>query len=179
MAEDRLPPLRSASIISISADTGNPRWRAISRRPLQNASSRLTLVLWRATATERLTIADLMACPPASSLAPANRSLLRPARRQALLQLRIRDPEFRDRLGDRGLLVPCVDAPDIFGRRACDAAHDPRDVFRRLRTSGLSRTDQFEPNSKKMLWNRASMKQRYLDYVPVLFLLLIQWRRFA
>src|SRR5262249_8114805 len=40
------------------------RSRTISFSPFQNASSRLTLVLWPATTTERLTIVDFIKIPP-------------------------------------------------------------------------------------------------------------------
>jgi hypothetical protein len=40
------------------------RWRPISFRPSQNASSRLTLVLWPATTIERLSTGDFIGAPP-------------------------------------------------------------------------------------------------------------------
>src|SRR6266511_4088771 len=65
MADDRLPCRRSESIASTSSDNVMFRSRAISFNPFQNASSRLTLVLWSATTTERLTTRDFMTPPPA------------------------------------------------------------------------------------------------------------------
>src|SRR5262249_54060794 len=61
MADDRLPS-RPASIAPVRSDSVMRRCSAISRKLVQNASSRLTLVLWPATTSERLTIRDLMTC---------------------------------------------------------------------------------------------------------------------
>src|SRR6516164_10188189 len=60
MADDRFPWRRSESIAATMSD--KVRWRppAISFSPAQNASSRLTLVLWPATTIERLTTGDFM-----------------------------------------------------------------------------------------------------------------------
>src|SRR5262245_57379926 len=60
MADDRLPCSRSASIAPTNSDKVISRWSATCLRAFQNASSRLTLVLWPAMTTERLVI-DLMA----------------------------------------------------------------------------------------------------------------------
>src|SRR5712691_1013257 len=68
MADDRLLCCRSLSIAMTRRDKVWSRSAAISRSPFQNASSRLTLVLWPAMTIERLTIedftGDFMACPP-------------------------------------------------------------------------------------------------------------------
>ena len=45
IAEDRLPTCRPLSIFAIKFDTEHPCARAISRKPDQNVSSRLTLLL--------------------------------------------------------------------------------------------------------------------------------------
>jgi hypothetical protein len=63
IAEDRLPRSRVLSISVTIFDTGTPSVRAIFFRLLQNASSRLTLVLCPSIMMERLTIADFMMCP--------------------------------------------------------------------------------------------------------------------
>jgi hypothetical protein len=63
MADDKLPWRRSESIEAIRPDRVDCRAIAISLRLFQNGSSRLTLVLWPATMTERLTIADFIARP--------------------------------------------------------------------------------------------------------------------
>src|SRR5262245_33574559 len=54
MADDRLPRCRWESTVATKSD--NVMWRSppISFRLFQNASSRLTLVLWPATTTDRL-----------------------------------------------------------------------------------------------------------------------------
>src|SRR6516165_1843079 len=67
MADDRLPCQRSESIAPTSSDRVVFRPRAISFNPSQNASSRVTLVLWPATMIERLTTSDFMKTPPQSS----------------------------------------------------------------------------------------------------------------
>jgi hypothetical protein len=54
MADDRLPWARPESMIVANSDTVRPRACAISLSPPQNASSRLTLVLWLEIAIERL-----------------------------------------------------------------------------------------------------------------------------
>src|SRR5262249_54310548 len=64
MAEDRLPSVRSELITSASSDNVMCRPSAISRNVVQNAPSRLTLVLRPATMTERLTIEDFIARGP-------------------------------------------------------------------------------------------------------------------
>src|SRR5437764_11806369 len=61
MAEERLPCRRSASIEATSSDSVTLRVPAISLRQVQNASSRLTLVLCPAMTIERLTTGDFMA----------------------------------------------------------------------------------------------------------------------
>src|SRR5262245_36602985 len=60
MADDRLPCCRWESIAATKSD--NVMWRSppISFRLLQNASSRLTLVLWPPTTTERLVTRDFI-----------------------------------------------------------------------------------------------------------------------
>src|SRR5215470_7719684 len=60
MADDRLPCCRWESIAATKSD--NVVWRSppISFRLFQNASSRLTLVLWPATTTERLVTRDFI-----------------------------------------------------------------------------------------------------------------------
>src|SRR5882762_4662217 len=60
MADDRLPCCRSVSIVATSSDKVMSRPPAISLRPFQNASSRLTLVLWPAMTIERLTTGDFI-----------------------------------------------------------------------------------------------------------------------
>src|ERR1700728_1649569 len=64
MAEDRLPCWRSESIAATSSDKVIRRLTAISLSPLQNASSRLTLVLCPAMTMERLTTGDFIARLP-------------------------------------------------------------------------------------------------------------------
>src|SRR6266540_6088739 len=64
MADDRLKPCRSVSIFSASSENVMCRRSAISLNVLQNASSRLTLVLWPATTMERLTTENLIARLP-------------------------------------------------------------------------------------------------------------------
>src|SRR5262245_2051991 len=64
MADDRLPCCRSESIAATRSDKVMSRPLAISLRPLQNASSRLTLVLWPAMTMERLTTGDFIARLP-------------------------------------------------------------------------------------------------------------------
>src|SRR5882672_4519100 len=60
MADDRLPSSRSVSIAATSSDKLALRLPAISLRPVRNASSRLTLVLWPPIMMERLTTRDFM-----------------------------------------------------------------------------------------------------------------------
>src|SRR4030088_2114692 len=64
MAEDRLPCCRSASTPATISDGFRSRSPAMSFRPLQNASSRLMLVLWPAITIERLRIEDFIASAP-------------------------------------------------------------------------------------------------------------------
>src|ERR1700692_4620549 len=64
MADDRLPWRRSESMAATRSDSVIPRAIAISFRPAQNASSRLTLVLWPAITIERFTTGDFIACLP-------------------------------------------------------------------------------------------------------------------
>src|SRR5712691_11604998 len=64
MADDRLPCCRAESIAATRSDKVMARPPAISFNPLQNASSRLTLVLCPATTMERLTTEDFMNTPP-------------------------------------------------------------------------------------------------------------------
>src|SRR5262245_40160614 len=63
MADDRLPCCRSESMAATSSDKVMFRPRAISFNPFQNASSRLTLVLWPAAMIERLATRDLITIP--------------------------------------------------------------------------------------------------------------------
>src|SRR4249920_3770060 len=51
-------------MVSTSVDKVTSRLPAISFSPLQNSSSRLTLVLWPARTIERLTTGDFMKTPP-------------------------------------------------------------------------------------------------------------------
>src|SRR4051812_9794221 len=60
MADDRLPRRRSASIEATSSESVRLRAVAISFSPLQNASSRLTLVLCPVITIERLTTGDFI-----------------------------------------------------------------------------------------------------------------------
>src|SRR5438874_12599307 len=64
MVDDRLPCCRWESISATNSDKFFCRLPAISFRPSQNASSRLTLVLWPATTTERLTTGDFIEATP-------------------------------------------------------------------------------------------------------------------
>src|SRR4029453_5581101 len=64
MADDRLSCCRSESIAATNSDKFFCRWTAISFRLAQNASSRLTLGLWPAIATERLTTGDFIEATP-------------------------------------------------------------------------------------------------------------------
>src|SRR6266513_2008212 len=64
MADDKLPCCRSESIAATSSDKVMLRALAISLSPFQNASSRLTLVLWPAITMERLTTGDFIARLP-------------------------------------------------------------------------------------------------------------------
>ena len=61
MADDKLLCCRSLSIVATRSDKVVSRLLAISLRPFQNASSRLTLVLWPAIMIERLTTEDFTA----------------------------------------------------------------------------------------------------------------------
>src|SRR5262245_41133415 len=61
MADDKLPCCRSESIAATRSDNVMSRPLAISLSPFQNASSRLTLVLWPAMTMERLTTGDFIA----------------------------------------------------------------------------------------------------------------------
>src|SRR5436190_5235628 len=60
MADDRLPCCRSESIAATRSDNVMSRPPAISLSPFQNASSRLTLVLWPAITMDRLTTGDFI-----------------------------------------------------------------------------------------------------------------------
>src|SRR5580700_4830754 len=60
MAEDRLPCRRSWSIAATMSDKVRSRLAAISFNPVQNASSKLTLVLCPAITIERLTTGDFI-----------------------------------------------------------------------------------------------------------------------
>src|ERR1700730_2896483 len=59
-ADDRLPWARSLSMADTISDKVRSRPDAISFSPFQNASSRLTLVLWPAITIERLTTGDFI-----------------------------------------------------------------------------------------------------------------------
>src|SRR5665213_3231375 len=85
MAEDRLPWRRSVSMLATMSDRVISRPPAISFRPFQNASSRLTLVLCPAMTIERLTTGDFIGRLLFPSGAFRDRgSLLPDAPRQAL-----------------------------------------------------------------------------------------------
>src|SRR5258705_9952785 len=60
MADDRLPCRRSVSMVDTRSDSVMLRSSAISFRPCQKASSRLTLVLWPAITMERLITGDFI-----------------------------------------------------------------------------------------------------------------------
>src|SRR5262249_29717978 len=88
MADDRLPCCRWESIAATKPD--NVMWRSppISFRLFQNASSRLTLVLWPPTTTERLVTRDfikthllLPACAKFATSQHKIRALLWPSKR--------------------------------------------------------------------------------------------------
>src|SRR6266849_4416690 len=64
MAEDRFPCRRPPSIVATRSDSVMLRPEAMSLRPLQKASSRLTLVLCPAITIERLTTGDFIDRPP-------------------------------------------------------------------------------------------------------------------
>src|SRR5260370_40099186 len=76
MAEDKLPCSRCESMVPTRSDKDRSRSLAISFSTFQNASSRLTLVLWPATTTERLTTEDFIACPPARGSLCESRCLM-------------------------------------------------------------------------------------------------------
>src|ERR1051325_5827476 len=61
MAEERFPCRRPPSMLATRSESVMLRVPAISLRPLQNASSRLTLVLCPAMTIERLTTGDFIA----------------------------------------------------------------------------------------------------------------------
>src|SRR5438067_9826915 len=67
MADDRMPCRRSESIVATKSDKVMSRPLAISFSPFQNASSRLTLVLWPAITIERLITGDFIASLPFQS----------------------------------------------------------------------------------------------------------------
>src|SRR5580704_18450794 len=64
MAEERFPCRRPPSMVATRSDSVMLRPEAISFRPFQNASSRLTLVLCPAMTIERLTTGDFIDRPP-------------------------------------------------------------------------------------------------------------------
>src|SRR5438309_2436449 len=64
MADDRLPCWRSVSMDETRSDRVTLRSSAISLRLVQNASSRLTLVLCPAMTMERLTTGDFIGSLP-------------------------------------------------------------------------------------------------------------------
>src|SRR5665213_3877257 len=104
MAEDRLPWRRSVSMLATISERVISRLPAISFRPFQNASSRLTLVLCPAMTIERLTTGDfigrLLFFP--SGACRDRGSLLPDAQRQALAHsLACRGPHDWRRPADR------------------------------------------------------------------------------
>src|ERR1700738_5040412 len=64
MAEERFPCRRPPSMLATRSDSVMLRPEAISFRPFQKASSRLTLVLCPAITIERLTTGDFIDRPP-------------------------------------------------------------------------------------------------------------------
>src|SRR4051794_26478885 len=64
MAEDKLPCWRPVSMVATNSDNVMSRLPAISFRPFQNASSRLTLVLCPAMTMERFMTGDFIASLP-------------------------------------------------------------------------------------------------------------------
>src|ERR1700756_883118 len=64
MAEERFPCRRPPAMLATRSDRVMLRAEAISLRPFQNASSRLTLVLCPAMTIERLTTGDFIDRPP-------------------------------------------------------------------------------------------------------------------
>src|SRR5215467_7488779 len=79
MADDRLPCWRPESIAPTSSDKVMFRPRAISFKPSQNASSRLTLVLWPAATMERLATRDFMTTPRCCSKCVTSNEKICPA----------------------------------------------------------------------------------------------------
>src|ERR1700704_2735774 len=71
MADDRLPCCRAESISATRADKVMSRPPAITFSPLQNASSRLTLVLWSATGSWRSSATSI----PLRGVAPFSEGL--------------------------------------------------------------------------------------------------------
>src|ERR1700730_4586563 len=63
MADDRFPSCRPESIAATKSDRLISRDVAISFSDFQNGSSRLTLVLWPATTTDRFTTRDFIRGP--------------------------------------------------------------------------------------------------------------------
>src|SRR5437764_10322315 len=115
MADDRLPCCRSESIAATKSDKVMSRPLAISLSPFQNASSRLTLVLWPAMTIDRLTTGDFIGRlpyrddahqadvglpPPALPVAPASFWI---GRAQAGSPRPVAQP-----VGDRPVSGPCV-----------------------------------------------------------------------
>src|SRR5579862_5377720 len=78
IAEERLPCWRLLSISPTSSESVMLRSPEISFMPFQNASSRLTLVLWPATTIDRFTTGDFMRPPRRRS--DADRVVRAPAR---------------------------------------------------------------------------------------------------
>src|ERR1700746_139415 len=64
MAEERFPCRRPPAMLATRSDSVMLRAEAISLRPFQKASSRLTLVLCPAMTIERLTTGDFIDRPP-------------------------------------------------------------------------------------------------------------------
>src|SRR4051812_21536404 len=60
MPDERLPWRRPVSMVATSSDKVRSRDGAISLRPCQKASSRLTLVLWPAMTIDRLMTGDFI-----------------------------------------------------------------------------------------------------------------------
>src|SRR5438094_5826469 len=113
MAEDRLPCCRSESMSATSSDKVMPRPPATSFSPFQNASSRLTLVLWPAITIERLTTGDFIDGPLFRPGADRGRVRLSPGAR---LQSCERDCADQKQAGWRGHVDRAVAVCPAFER---------------------------------------------------------------
>src|SRR5438105_330398 len=122
MAEERFPCRRPPSMLATRSDKVMLRAEAISLRPFQNASSRLTLVLCPAMTIEGLTTGDFIDRPPFRGGAPRVRGgaslLVRPPR------IRVPVPPRAVRLGV-GSRVPARDSPAAAERQG-DTGIAPR-----------------------------------------------------